>query len=57
MIIEKPLSAEVIERREAIAHVLVMEHRYVVERLQAGTMDSGEARAWLRAHGHDEPTQ
>lgn len=32
---------------------LITEARYCHERIQSGTMTELEARAWLKAHGHD----
>ncbi len=35
--------------------LLLVEHRYIVERLGAGTITPSEGRDWLRARGHDLP--
>ncbi len=43
------------DRRSLMIEVLLTEHRYITERLAAGTITPAEARDWLRAHGHDLP--
>ena len=55
----RPQDEDAVEDREAWTKgrdqidLLIQEHLYVMERLQAGTMDVKEAREWLKRHGHE----